>query len=98
MQRTCIAIVDATRARLFTFDRTADASGVHEELSEHTDLVNPSRRLTPAQLFSDTRTNSTRAGNRHYGSDDHVDAHLDQLDAEFARSITGAIERTVREI
>lgn len=97
MQRTCIAIVDSTRARLFTFDRTADVEGIHEELSERTDLVNPARRLTPTQLFSDTRTNSNRTGQRHYGSDDHVDAHLDQLDAEFARSIAGAIERTIRE-
>ena len=43
MHRTCIAIVDATRARLFTFDRTAEVDGVHEELSERTDLVNPAR-------------------------------------------------------
>ena len=38
MNRTCIAIVDATRARLFTFDRTQGASGVHEQLVEQRDL------------------------------------------------------------
>ena len=44
MYRACIAIVDATRARLFSFERTAGAEGPHDELSEHTDLVNPARR------------------------------------------------------
>ena len=38
MHRTCIAIVDASRARLFTFDRTQGASGVHEQLVEQRDL------------------------------------------------------------
>jgi protein required for attachment to host cells len=45
MHRTCIAVIDATRARLFTFDRTAEGDGVHEELVETNDLVNPGRRL-----------------------------------------------------
>jgi len=98
MQRTCIAVVDATRARLFTFDRSSDDGGLHEELSERTDLVNPSRRQTPAHLFSESHsgTNVT-GGGRHYSFDDHRDAHIDAIDVEFAREITAAIERTVRE-
>lgn len=98
MQRTCIAVVDATRARLFTFDRTAEVGGVHEELSERTDLVNPARRQTPAQLFSEPHsgTNIT-GGGRHYSFDDHRDAHIDGIDAQFAREIVTTIERTVLE-
>jgi len=97
MQRTCIAVVDATRARLFVFDHSAEADGIHEALTERTDLVDPARRLTPARLFSDTRTNSSRTGSRHYGTDDHRAAHIDELDAGFARAVTEAIEQTVRD-
>jgi hypothetical protein len=38
MYRACIAVVDASRARLFTYERSNDADG-HEELAELTDLV-----------------------------------------------------------
>jgi len=50
MYRACIALVDATRARLFTFDRDSDAGETREELLEHEDLVDPARhqRLEPA--------------------------------------------------
>lgn len=39
MHRVCIALVDATRARFFTFDRVIDELGTHEQLTEHADLV-----------------------------------------------------------
>jgi protein required for attachment to host cells len=97
MQRTCIAIVDATRARLFTFDRFQDGEGVHESLSERTDLVDPARRRTPAQLFTDTRSGLGRTGRLQYGLDDHRDDHIAALDAAFAREIADAIKRLVRD-
>ena len=53
MQRTCIVVVDASRARLFLFDRTAEPAGLREELIETTDLVNPARRTTRAERVSD---------------------------------------------
>jgi protein required for attachment to host cells len=95
MHRTCIAVVDATRARLFTLDRTDQVGGMQEDFTEHTDLVNPARRKTPAQLFSDTRPGTNRTGNLQYAFDDHRDAHIDEIDAEFARAISEAIARTV---
>jgi protein required for attachment to host cells len=76
MQRTCIAVVDATRARLFTLDRMSDAEGLREELLEQRDLVNPARRRRPSELFADS-----------YGWDDHRDAAIDELDIDFARMI-----------
>ena len=97
MYRTCIAVVDATRARLFTFERDNDLGGVRESLSERTDLVNPARRLTPAQLFSDTRMSSNVANGRHYAFDDHRNAHIDHMDGEFARDIAAAIAEAVRD-
>lgn len=97
MTRIIIAVADATRARLFTFERTDEAGALREALSERTDLVHPSRRLTPAQLFSDTRTNTGRTGGRFYGEDDHRSAHIDEIDAEFARAISTAVKTAIRD-
>jgi len=97
MYRACIAVVDATRARLFTFTRDAESGSVLEEMSERTDLVNPARHRTPAQLFSDTRPGSSRAGGVHFGFDDHRDAHVEHMDAEFARDVASAIDRLVSD-
>ena len=97
MYRTCIAIVDATRARLFTLDRIAESDRpVREDLVERTDLVNPARRLTPSQMFSDSPGSSHTGGNG-YGFDDHRGGHLDALDAAFARDIGTEIKRLVGE-
>jgi protein required for attachment to host cells len=97
MHRTCIAVVDATRARLFTFDRSAEVEGVREALTERTDLVDPARRQTQSQLFSDTRTNTSRTGGKYFGFDDHRDAHVRELDKQFAHSIAAAIGQMLRE-
>lgn len=97
MQRTIIVLADATRGRLFTFDRSVEVDGLRESLTERADLVNPARRRTPAQLFSDTRTNTSRMGGRLFGVDDHRDAHVHEMDAEFARSIAAAVEQAIRE-
>jgi protein required for attachment to host cells len=50
MQRTCIAVVDASRARLFTFERSNDVEGLNELLVEERDLVNPARHRKHAEL------------------------------------------------
>jgi protein required for attachment to host cells len=43
MYRACIAVVDATRGRLFCYHRSADADGVHETLVEADNLENEQR-------------------------------------------------------
>jgi protein required for attachment to host cells len=91
MSTACIAVVDASRARLFTLERTAENENVREELTEQRDLVNPARRLRPAELFSESRPGSSRTGGLQYAFDDHRDAHLEALDAEFARTIIGEV-------
>jgi protein required for attachment to host cells len=80
MNRTCIAIVDASRARLFTFDRTQGGSGIHEQLVEQRDLADPARRT----------------GGLQFGFDDHRDAHIDRLDTPFARAVVAEIEGLLR--
>jgi len=97
MHRTCIAVVDATRARIFTLDRSSDPDGVHETIEELNDLVNPTRRLTPAELFSDSRPGTNRTGRLQYAFDDHRDAHMRAFDAEFASAISRAIANVIRE-
>ena len=92
MYRVCVATVDATRARLFTLERTMEADATRERLTEHTDLVNPARRR-PGGLFSDTRSGTNRTGGLQYTFDDHRDAHIDSLDAEFGRAVVAELRR-----
>lgn len=97
MLRTCIAVADAARARVFLFDASAGISGIQGTLTERTDLVNPARRKTPAQLFSDSRPGTSRMGGLQYALDDHRDAHIDELDLQFTREIAAAIDHAIEE-
>jgi protein required for attachment to host cells len=97
MYRVCIALVDATRARLFTFDRVTDGADIRDELVERTDLVNPQRRRRPSELFSDTRPGSSRTGHLQYAFDDHRDHHISQLDDRFARMAMAALRELIDE-
>lgn len=93
MYQACIAIADASRARLFQFERTAAPEGLHEQLSELSDLVNPARRLRPSELFSDSGSGTNHTGQHGYTFDDHRDDHVTQMDAEFAQSIATEVMR-----
>jgi protein required for attachment to host cells len=96
MYRACIAVVDASRARLFTLERNADGGALREELVEQRDLVNPARRLRPAELYSDTRPGMGRTGGVSYAFDDRRGAHIDELDAEFARTVVDELAALIR--
>lgn len=98
MHRTCIAVIDATRARLFTLDRIANEIGLHEEISEKRDLVNPGRRLRATDMFADTRPGLGRSGELQYGLDDHRESHVDGLDVEFSKQITKELVELLREV
>ncbi len=95
--RTCIAVVDASRARLFAYERSAAVGGVEERMTEERDLVNPARRLRPEALFSETRPGSSRTGHLQYTLDDHRDAHLDAMDVEFSRFVIEELTSVLRE-
>jgi protein required for attachment to host cells len=84
MNRTCIAIVDASRARLFTLERETDGGPARETLLEVADFVNPARRLKSSELFSDS-----------FAFDDHRDANIDHMDVEFARMVTAETSRVL---
>jgi len=96
MYRACIAVVDASRARLFTFERSSTVEGIDERLVEECDLVNPARRLRPAELFSESRPGSARTGGVQYAFDDHREAHIEVLDAEFSRLVIDQLVNVLR--
>ena len=96
MYRACIAVVDASRARLFTYERSSAVEGVKEHLIEERDLVNPIRRLRTSEMFTETRPGSSRTGHLQYAFDDHRDAHVDALDAEFSRTVIGELVDLLR--
>lgn len=54
MYRACIAVVDASRARLLTFERTADGAGIQGQLTERVELVEPGRGVSADQLARTT--------------------------------------------
>ena len=98
MTRICIAIADAARARLYTFEQLAEPTGAAQELRECVDLIDPDRRLRPSELFSDTRPGSDRApSGRGYGLSDRRDAHIDEFDRRFAAEIVARLTELVRE-
>lgn len=93
MQRTCIAVVDASRARLFLLDRSAEAAGIEEQLVEAADLINPARRLTQGEQLSDSRPGSSRVGTRGFAYDDHREARTEEIDRGFAKLIAQELQR-----
>ena len=98
MNRTVIAVADATRARLFTFEQqTAPAGEATQMFHEEIDLVHPARRMRPSELFSDSRPGSDRASSgRGFGLNDHRDASVRHMDREFAADIADEVARLVR--
>lgn len=86
MYQACITVVDATRARIFLYQREARPEGLREELLELADLLNPARRLSGSELFADAPPTS-RVGSRAFGVDDHREAYVRRLDAGFAKKI-----------
>ena len=99
MKRACIAIVDASRARLYTYDEENEPTS---QLREIRDLVNPGRRLRASEMFSETRPSLGHPGrpglSREPGStrDDHRDDHIDMMDMKFAKEIVAEIDRILK--
>lgn len=98
MTCVCIAVVDAARARVFTFEELDGRDGVlNQDLRERVDLVDPDRRMRASELFSDTRPGADRApSGRGFAVDDHRDGHLRELDRRFAADVMARIAEVVR--
>jgi len=89
-------VVDASRARLFTYQRSQAAEGLSEQLTEQHSFVNPARRQRPSELFSDSGSSGGRNGPIQFGVDDHRDAHVDHLDSEFSRMVADELDQLIR--
>lgn len=88
-------MVDASRARLFTFQRSSEVEGLREEMTEQRDLVNPARRQRPSELFG-SRPGVGRSGGVQYGLDDRRAESIQQMDAAFARAIVSELAEMLR--
>jgi protein required for attachment to host cells len=95
--KTCIAIVDASRARLFVHTRSDGAGGLHDDLVERAALVVPGRRLREGARFSDSRPGANRVGTRQYGFDDHRGANVLHEDAAFAERVIDELSHLVAD-
>lgn len=93
MKRACIAIVDAARARLYTYQHDADS----QEFVEEMDLVSAGRRAKDSELFTESSPGSRGVLGARGGVDDHRDAHRDEMDSKFAVHVTKEIERLANE-
>lgn len=107
MKRALIATVDAAKARIYLYQEQTNPGF---ELTEIADLDNPGRRLADHDLFSESRPplkgdgglrRATIGGNRSdqgapgAASDDHRDAHRDEMDGRFAKVIVDELDTQV---
>lgn len=93
MKRACIAIVDGSSARLYTYQQL---EGDQPRLHEHRDLVNPGRRAKDEQLFSSTKPGVRAQEGGRGSTDDHRNNNRAMHDEEFAGLVIGEIEELVR--
>jgi len=99
MKRACIVVVDAARARVYTYNEDGEPG---LELREIRDLINAGRRMKQGEMFSETRPSlspSGQVGPNAVGGpakDDHRDAHVARMDLEFAKEIVEELEKIIR--
>jgi protein required for attachment to host cells len=106
MKRALIATIDAAKARIYLYQEQTNPGF---ELTEIADLDNPGRRLADRDLYSETRPGLKGNGIRRgavggsrsdqgapgSGSDDHRDAHKDEMDGRFAKGIIVELDEQI---
>jgi len=99
MRQACIAIVEAARARIYTYDDTDPNGGrtpAQPALHEEVDMVNPGRRGHDEDRYSTTKPGIKRDSPGGGSTDDHRDAHVDQLERSFAKAVVEEVDRITR--
>ena len=91
MKRACIVTVDVAGARICLYQEQAKPGF---EMTEYKDLDNPGRRLKPSEMVSD-RTDLSRRDGPPY--DDHRFAHVEVLDARFAKQVVETIGHVLHD-
>ena len=101
MKRACIAIIDASRARIYAYQHDV-SDDPNEQLREVVDFVNPARQLRDSELLCDSRPGTrTEAGairDSGHTIEDHRDAHSERNNLDFAKRIVSEIDRVVHEL
>jgi protein required for attachment to host cells len=98
MRKTGIIVADATRARFITFEHTEhpDLDG-KDRCVEHGDLVNPESRVAPREQFSDRPSRKPGPHGGYHLSDDHRQAHQDEVERRFSKRILDAAQPFVEQ-
>lgn len=89
MNKSLIAVIDGTKARLFTIkypDFPEYQSG--PDLIERECLTSTAKELQGKDLWSNTKTGSNHgSGTKGHNYDDHRDNHLQEFERNFAKEI-----------
>jgi protein required for attachment to host cells len=96
MYRVCIALVDATRARLFTFERLNEGADTRETLLERADLANPQRRRPAGETAAHARGSASSADDLDPALNDR-DQSATQAAEKFARMTLAAMRELIDE-
>jgi len=99
MTELCLVVADGGRARFFTLEPVELPeleSGPN--LIEHEDMLNPEGKITPGDLFTESRTGLGWAdsGGPTHGFDDHRDQHQDEITRRFARLVAEKTAQIVK--
>jgi len=95
MHRVVIVTMDATRARVFLYERSSLSDGMTEGMFEIRDLVDPGRRAPTNELFSSFGTLPANLGGAVLFDIEDRTAHA-RLDATFAGHVITTIEEAMR--
>jgi protein required for attachment to host cells len=95
MKRACIAIIDAVRARIYTYDAGERTDDADQALREEVDLINPGRR--GHDLFSTSKSGPKHPAPGSGTTDDHRDGHFAELEHRFACQVVDDVKRIAGE-
>lgn len=89
-----VAVVDHSRARLFTFEDSDFPEQSPPALIEQKDFTNEASRQMGQDLWSNSQSGHNRSAVSHtYGYDDHRQNHLREFERRFASEVTGQLQQ-----
>jgi protein required for attachment to host cells len=95
MTQTCIVVLDAARARLFSYQPEGGSEPGRPGLSELSELVNEGRR--EHGKFSDTKPGNRWQEGGRGSTDDHRDAQIADHDEKFVKRVLGEVAQQVQD-
>lgn len=97
MLKDCVVVADRARARLLVTEMTPERGVAEFALTELEALTNPEGEMTGNEVFSNTRSGTSRApSGNEYQYDDHRDSHREEVSRRFANEIADRVLSWVR--